>query len=390
MLIEIRGVQFNNKGAYLMLQACLEQIYRLWPEADIALEPSANSPYIARSKLGVYQKVPLQFKGVRFHRLAWLLPKKLKKFLKHNFGFVFESDIDLVLDASGFAYGDQWGGRAVKSVSAEIKRLRRHHSGYIFLPQAMGPFTDPKDRAALAAALPKALLVCPRDNESTGYLQQCCQSSVIQQFADFTNLVAPKVPEELPEQYALIIPNSAMISRKNNDKGWHEHYLRVLEASILAVRKSGMQPILLNHEGPQDRVICEQLQQKFRDIPVVSPKTPDVVKGWISQAQLVISSRFHGCVSALSTSVPCIGTSWSHKYEMLFSEYQQSAMLLQPGSDVTQIIELIEVACSERNKALLTERATYWYSQSEKLWQSVQHAVAAAADSGIIKLKDAG
>ncbi len=390
MLIEIRGVQFNNKGAYLMLQACLEQIAKLWPTASVALAPSSNSPYILRSKLGVYQKIPLQFKGLHFHQLAWWLPKRLKTFLKHNFGFVFESDVDLVLDASGFAYGDQWGGRAVRSVCAEVLRLKRHQSGYIFLPQAMGPFTRKDDQQALTTALPEALLVCPRDDASLNFLQQCSQSATIQQFADFTNLVKADVPQNLPENYALIIPNSAMTGRQNNHKSWHDRYLPVLTDAILAVEKAGLLPVVLNHEGPADRVICEQLKLRFPDIHVVAPALPAVVKGWISRAQIVISSRFHGCVSALSSGVPCIGTSWSHKYEMLFAEYHQSGMLLSPSDGAEQIFHSISKACDTENQKLLFERADYWRSQSEQLWQTIQQTVADAIDSGVIQLKDAG
>jgi len=402
MLIEIRGVQFVNKGAYLMLVACQQQIAKLWPEAELVLSPNANSPYQARVKTAAWQKLSLRYRGLDFNALSYFIPRAIKRRLRHSFGLVFESDIDLVLDASGFSYGDQWGGRNVQVLSNEIKRLARHQAGYILLPQALGPFSRVVDRQALQRGLPHALLVCPRDEQSYQAVQQSLGANVaapVYQHADFTNLVTALEPSDLSSnaltnKYALIIPNSAMIGQRNKSSSWRERYLGVLTECINQARSLGLEPVVLNHEGEADAKICRTLiEQQAALFPqadaikLITPADPRLVKGWIKNAELVFCSRFHGCVSALSSAVPCIATSWSHKYEMLFAEYQQGFAIIEADCDGQRLQELCQHLMSAQNKQVLQERAAYWHGQSELMWQQVASTVQDAICSGRIQLK---
>ncbi|OBP15316.1 hypothetical protein A5320_08100 [Rheinheimera sp. SA_1] len=379
MLIEIRGVQFVNKGAELMLHACLEQIQQHWPQAQVALAPNKNSPYQARALLGALQKLPLRFKGYDFNALSYWLPKRFRSFLRHWLGVVFEVDIDWVLDASGFAYGDQWGGRNIKVLTDEILRLQRHHKGYVLLPQAFGPFTGQSEQLQLQTALPAAWLVCPRDDASFQHLHPLLGGSAnLQQFADFTNLVKPQLPEEQPEKpLCLIIPNAAMLSKKNLNLQWQANYLRVLELAVNTAFSQQLEPVLLNHEGIADAAICQLIASKYQPpLRVINEPDPRQVKGWITVSKLVVCSRFHGCVSALSSGVPCLGTSWSHKYEALFSEYQQAGCLLQPDVDAAQLEALFLLAIALANTEQAQAAINYYQTQSKQLWQQVVVAVA--------------
>lgn len=393
MLIEIRGVQFVNKGAYLMLVACLEQVRQHYPDAAITLAPNKNSPYLSRAAVGALQKVSFRVRGIDLNVFSYFMPSKLKRFLRHWFGFVFESDVDFVLDASGFAYGDQWGGRNVQLLGAEIRRLKRNKAGYVLLPQAFGPFSKAVDQQALAQGLPDALLVCARDAQSYQYLKDCAPAADIQQFADFTNLVAPRLPDtpvRLRSQvYGLIIPNSAMLGPRNRNTAWRAHYVHQLVTGAALMREQGITPIVLNHEGEADAALCHQLIDLVPDLQIVSPEHPADVKGWIAGAKLVLCSRFHGCVSALSSAVPCIGTSWSHKYEMLFAEYGQQHALIMPQTTEAELRALFDHVLADDNIQVLQQHATQWKHQSAELWQLVFAKIDQAVGSGLIQIKRA-
>jgi colanic acid/amylovoran biosynthesis protein len=390
MLIEIRGVQFVNKGAELMLHAVLEQLQRHFPQAQIALAPNHNSPYQQRALLGALQKLPLRFRGYDFNALSYYLPQKLRRFLRHWLGVVFEVDVDLVLDASGFAYGDQWGGRNVKVLCEEIERLAKHQKGYVLLPQAFGPFSQEAEQKLLARALPKAWFVCARDSESFQHLSACVAGKgALHQFADFTNLVTPVLPaadyntENHIDNHihkkprCLIIPNAAMLSSKNRNQSWRERYLAVLKLAIDTAQQQGMTAVLLNHEGEADAAICRQLADMYSPaLQVVTEPDPRKVKGWIATSRLVVCSRFHGCVSALSSGVPCIGTSWSHKYEALFAEYQQAEFLINADVTEQQLALLFQQSQQKVTEPQVVKAIADFKMQSETMWQQLVLSVA--------------
>jgi len=74
-----------------------------FPDAKFVMETSQNAPYEKRALLGFYQKPRLSILGVQLGVVFKLIPSIIKKKL----GII--DDIDIVIDAAGFSYSDQWG-----------------------------------------------------------------------------------------------------------------------------------------------------------------------------------------------------------------------------------------------------------------------------------------
>jgi polysaccharide pyruvyl transferase WcaK-like protein len=375
MYIEIKGVQFVNKGAELMLHAVLQQLKVLQPDARIVLQSNANSPYVARAKVGAWQKAGLRFFGIEFNAYSHWLPKKVRNWLARQYGIVTEADIDLVLDASGFAYGEQWPEKNALYLADELERFQRKGKIYVFLPQAFGPFNRPLEQKRLKESLGYAALVCARDESSFAYLQQLMgPSERLCQLPDFTNLVEPaQLESQLPTNTLMMIPNHQMLSARNPDPLWRQNYLSVLRRFIDIAQQNAMHIVVLNHEGVKDLELCQQLLQGKSDkIELISEPDPLKVKALIGQSRAVVCSRFHGCVSALSQAIPCIGTSWSHKYEALFADYQSTELLIRPDLTEQQLKDVFMLMLN-KDKTVLQQESAKYKKSSELLWSKVSH-----------------
>ncbi len=380
MYIEIKGVQFVNKGAELMLVSVVERIKKYWPEANIVLEGNPLSPYKNRALLGAYQKLSLRKNIIDLNFLTYFFPKKLRNYLK-KWGVITEVDINVVLDAAGFAYGDQWGALKVKHLGGEIKRYKKNGCKYIFLPQAFGPFSRTTDQAILKSFLPQAALVCTREEDSYKHIRDIIgNTDNLVQYPDFTNAVKGIVPDywQNGQQKVCFIPNSNMIGVKNKNEHWKSNYISIMTLLMTQVQLLGYDVILLNHEGEGDRDICNMLNQHFNnELTIIEETDPLKVKGIIGNSKAIVCSRFHGCVSALSQGVLNLGTSWSHKYEQLFKEYGVPELLIDPNASDDVQVDLMNslFAVDETYSTTIAENAMKYKEITEVMWSQVLNVV---------------
>lgn len=380
MIIEIKGVQFVNKGAELMLCAIVQKITCFWPEAQIVLAPNENSSYLERANYSAWQKLSIRKYPFDFNRIAKYLPVKVRQWLK-KWGIVTEADIDVVLDASGFAYGDQWNPVLLQHALAEAKRMHDAGKKYIFLPQAFGPFTREKSKKLVKEQMKFASLVCAREETSFSHILDLMgKTDNLKTFPDFTNALVGELPDYYQAEnfQVCLIPNHNMISDKNPNSAWKHSYIDLFCATANYVQSKGLSVYILNHEGKEDMQICHQINAQLEQpLPIISETDPIKVKGLIGGADMIVCSRFHGCVSALSQNTPCLGTSWSHKYEQLFSEYGVSECLLSAEFKDNELFELVDSCLTKQSdisKALATQ-SEHYKNVTETMWAEVKKVV---------------
>jgi len=124
-----------------------------------------------------------------------------------------------------------------------------------------------------------------------------------------------------------------------------------------------------------DEKLCIELRKELNNqIEVVTGLNALEVKGLISTAFLVVSSRFHGVASALNTCVPCLATSWSHKYKELFSDYNQTDCILPLNNNEGALLKVEEYLRDDVNNSIrkdLSVCVPLIKEKTRQMWETV-------------------
>lgn len=135
LTIEIKGIGFNNKGAELMLEAIIDHFKPISTQTRFVVEPPVTRSQLKRFNLML--KARYLRKGYNTLRLLNIFPK----FILHKLSIVKNSEVDIVIDASGYGYGDPWAPGIIRNkLSLEVNDLKTRNIPLLLLPQAFGPF----------------------------------------------------------------------------------------------------------------------------------------------------------------------------------------------------------------------------------------------------------
>ena len=372
MIIEVAGTNTRNKGAELMLVAIREH-FDACSDVQLAVDQFFGS-YRERAKYGVRQKVALNGWG-RSRLAVALMPEEFRR----SFGLVRDDDVDVLIDASGFAFGDQHPPERTIQFAERVEAAKRAGKPVVLLPQALGPFTTPSIREAFVRVVDAADLVFARDDVSMKHAQDAAgKSEHLKQAPDFTNLVKPgRTTGSDDTDQAAIVPNQRMIEKAETEDE-AAAYVPFMSTCIEAVAKAGLEPILLLHEEEDDDLAVEIEQHVEHNIPIRQEDDPVALKRILGESHLVVGSRFHSLVGALSQGVPAIGTSWSHKYEMLFEEYECTEMLLSVSSSKKRVHECVERATGAQRTELagcIRDAGAKLEQETKAMWRQVDTVI---------------
>lgn len=370
LTIEVLGIGFPNKGAELMLVAIQQWIAGLGVPSRIAVR--WDKPFWHRCRFGVW--------GTVWHKRRERLPygwvfQYMPRGIAARTGLLSRHEVDLFLDASGFAYGDPWPlAKAEDRICDILKLVRKHQKKLVLLPQSFGNFRSPRYKNLLREITNTSALVFARDRESIDEIESVvgqCDSVGIA--PDYTGLVEPKPfpgMESLRGSVA-IIPNRNMYCM--SEELSRERYVRVMAEAVRQVQMKGEQAVLILHEGQEDRRLCEDIARAAsREVRTVAREDPCETKMAIGICKGVISSRYHGFASALYQSVPAVATSWSHKYKALAAQFGVPDAVVALENPTSICEKLFEIICSPNLQQDITERTKEIKAKTRDMWKAVE------------------
>jgi len=377
MNIVLSGVETNNKGAELMLYAILQEVERRHPDATV---------YISQDRVVQgrdYVKTSLDLRFFPLEKLEKILNKTHINGIIKRIGLpqmisMNNVKADYFFDGSGFLFSDHcnlWGTEP-NWWETVLKHQSRNGAKIVFLPQAFGPMEIENTREAMSVLSKYSTLIMPREQVSYNYLKDSgiVDMSKVRKCMDFTSLVVGVFPQKYNhlKDGVCIIPNMEMI-RQN--KISYNDYVDLLSRIAIEGGKSNRPVFLLNHEGQRDESFCLKCKESMGDsIEVVTGLNALEVKGLISSSYIVITSRFHGLASSLNSGVPSLATSWSHKYEELFNDYNQKGYVLpldNIDAAVDRVRTILDPEENQRIRKHLNCEAQKIVNKTKEMWDTI-------------------
>jgi len=368
-IFEIHGTGTHNRGAELMAIAISERIKVSYPNAIIIVSSNFGSFEEIR-KHGFFTSLSIESRQKK--SLLSLIKSLLNRKL------IQPKNVDVILDASGFAFSDQWGEGPAKRLFDKANKVDRSSQTLILLPQALGSFEKIEVKKTINNLFNRASLVFARDNQSYGYAREIIsESQKLKKSPDFTISIKPKADNQIKllENFVGIVPNIRMFDKSNNP----QQYISFLQRSINLIKENKLNPVFIIHDAKEDRQIIEALGADFKNLPVFQHEDPRVLKWMLGQAQFVIGSRFHALVSSMSQGVPCIGAGWSHKYPELFSDFSNREALIDDLSNFKlleeQILKLSDINYRSQKVIEISRAANVLKNQIDDMWSLVEEKI---------------
>ena len=404
MNILVRGAGFANKGAEAMLSTLKVELNKRL--GNVNLYNWVHDKYILVAQASGFRPIskPRTRLGM-FVRLAPALlmsPFILKTAIYSPVAAIqlhWLRKMDAVIDISGYNYGDAWGPHLAGITQGFTHFCKRKNIPYIFLPQAWGPFDDSRLAKHVVRLCEEASLVYVRDEVSLFNLQRILNKSSVDLKLgyDIAFLFQPDPPSigveilnsngiELSKRSVVgIFPNIRVYERCEGEKGNNLYIASLVSIIRHCLKAFGTQVVIMPHEiiksdnnKKDDRYICQIIKDIFSDEEdvkvIVDFDSAKQIKSVIGHMDLVIGSRFHSVVAALSSAVPPVVIGWSHKYFELMKSFNLEQFILSYQTvEEDNLLNMLTNAWHERsnNRICIEDELSKIQSKVEAMFNEV-------------------
>lgn len=227
---------------------------------------------------------------------------------------------DYVVDMrAGDSFADIYGLQRLFAMSSMAEFVRSCGVPLVMGPQTVGPFDTPRGRAIGRWSLHRATKVMARDPLSADAARALGRPVDVLT----TDVVfALDVPEPGPERDVLL--NVSGLLWTSDSHGPASRYQELVRGVIADLQERGRTVTLLSHvleaddAADSDVAVVRALGDELGLDQVVPSDLTDVRRA-MRGARLVLGSRMHACLNALSVGTPAIPLAYSRKFAPLLS-----------------------------------------------------------------------
>ena len=228
---------------------------------------------------------------------------------------------DLVVDTgAGDSFTDAYGWKRLLLMSHVREVLVRKNIPYVMSPQTIGPFTTAFGRLAGGRGLHKASVVVARDPISARH------SLDLGRPAPSTSDVVFALPTAPRTVTSDVVLNVSGLLWQTERFGPSMSYRAMIQSLIETLIKRNVSVTLLAHvlANPtvdDDTDALADLQRIYgTDASYVVPRSLEEARETIAGAGIVVGSRMHACLNAISQGVPTLPIAYSRKFGPLFND----------------------------------------------------------------------
>ncbi|MDM7855580.1 polysaccharide pyruvyl transferase family protein [Cellulomonas alba] len=272
---------------------------------------------------------------------------------------------DLAVDTrAGDSFADVYGLGRLTNQSTLAELTVSAGTPVVLGPQTIGPFATRRGRALARRSLRRASVVMARDSVSAG-----CARDLGRPVDVLATDVVFALPVPAVARTRDVVLNVSGLLWQPNPHVDHVAYRETVEELCRELLASGRRVALLAHvlEGvgrdddvPAVREVARLVGEDA--VEVVVPTSLEDVREVTASARLVVGSRMHACLNALSTGTPAVPLAYSRKFEPLLRDlgWRHVVDLRSSGAPVHDVTTLAKAdlegdvaAVRERTAALL-------------------------------------
>ncbi|WP_149202337.1 polysaccharide pyruvyl transferase family protein [Actinotalea subterranea] len=228
---------------------------------------------------------------------------------------------DMVLDTrSGDSFADIYGLRRLARMTAFAELATEAGVPVVLAPQTIGPFSSRRGRALARWTLRRATTVLARDGESA----RCAQGLGRPVDALTTDVVFALPVPEVERTRDVVLNVSGLLWRPSPHVD-AAAYRRTVEDLLGALAAADRRVTLLAHvlDSPlpdNDVPVVRALAQAHEGVELVVPADLAEVREVVASARVVVGSRMHACLNALSVGTPAVPLAYSRKFGPLLAD----------------------------------------------------------------------